>query len=81
MTQRPAGKRQIVLLLVSAALLAFQIALLQILATVTMEPPARFNARALRDETVKVFQSLRPIDPEMVANGRVGDNRAGIFRG
>ena len=33
MTQRPAGKRQIVLLLVSAALLAFQIALLQILAT------------------------------------------------
>ena len=29
-----------------------------------MEPPASFNADALRNEKVKVFQSIRPIEPE-----------------
>jgi glucose-6-phosphate 1-dehydrogenase len=41
--------------------------LLQILATITMEPPARFNDLAVRDETVKVFQSLRSFRPEEVS--------------
>nr|CRH05101.1 glucose-6-phosphate 1-dehydrogenase [Candidatus Magnetococcus massalia] len=39
--------------------------LLQVLATVTMEPPTSFDATAVRNETVKVLQSLRPI----TANG------------
>jgi glucose-6-phosphate 1-dehydrogenase len=40
--------------------------LLQILATIAMEPPARFNDLAVRDETVKVFQSLRSFIPDDV---------------
>jgi glucose-6-phosphate 1-dehydrogenase len=35
--------------------------LLQVLGTIAMEPPAIFNADAVRNETVKVFHSLRPI--------------------
>ena len=35
--------------------------LLQLLALVAMEPPAKFNASAVRDEKVKVLRSLRPI--------------------
>ena len=36
--------------------------MLQLLALVAMEPPTDFNATAVRDEKVKVFRSLRPID-------------------
>jgi len=36
--------------------------MLQLLALVAMEPPARFDATAVRDEKVKVLRSLRPID-------------------
>jgi glucose-6-phosphate 1-dehydrogenase len=36
--------------------------MLQLLALVAMEPPSQFNAAAVRDEKVKVFRSLRPID-------------------
>ena len=35
--------------------------LLQLLALVAMEPPAKFDASAVRDEKVKVLRSLRPI--------------------
>jgi glucose-6-phosphate 1-dehydrogenase len=35
--------------------------LLQLLALVAMEPPADFNATAVRDEKVKVLRALRPI--------------------
>jgi glucose-6-phosphate 1-dehydrogenase len=35
--------------------------LLQVLGTIAMEPPAVFNADAVRNETVKIFHSLRPI--------------------
>lgn len=35
--------------------------LLQVLGTIAMEPPAIFNADAVRNETVKVFHALRPI--------------------
>lgn len=35
--------------------------LLQVLGTIAMEPPAVFNADAVRNETVKVFHSLRSI--------------------
>jgi glucose-6-phosphate 1-dehydrogenase len=39
----------------------FQNHLLQLLALVAMEAPASFNADAVRNESVKVFQSIRPI--------------------
>jgi glucose-6-phosphate 1-dehydrogenase len=35
--------------------------LLQLLTLTSMEPPSAFNAKALRDEKVKVLQSIRPI--------------------
>ncbi|MDP4207911.1 MAG: glucose-6-phosphate dehydrogenase [Bacteroidota bacterium] len=35
--------------------------LLQIVALVAMEPPATSDARSIRNETLKVFQSLRPL--------------------
>lgn len=41
--------------------------LLQVLGLVAMEPPASVKADALRNETLKVFQSLRPIELDQVA--------------
>jgi glucose-6-phosphate 1-dehydrogenase len=38
--------------------------MLQLLALVAMEPPARFDKDAIRDEKAKVFRSLRHITPE-----------------
>jgi glucose-6-phosphate 1-dehydrogenase len=56
--------------------------LLQLLALVAMEPPAKFDAGAVRDEKVKVLRSLRPIDPESVASHTViGQYRAGAVGG
>ncbi len=40
--------------------------LLQVVGTIAMEPPPIFNATAVRNETVKVFQSLKPIKPSEV---------------
>ena len=40
--------------------------LLQVVGLIAMEPPPVFNADAVRNETVKVFQSLCPIPPEQV---------------
>ena len=45
--------------------------ILQLLALVAMEPPASFDATAVRDEKVKVFRSLRPIDASTVATHTV----------
>jgi glucose-6-phosphate 1-dehydrogenase len=41
--------------------------LLQVAATVAMEPPSRFEDKWVRDEKVKVFDSLRPIIGDDVA--------------
>jgi glucose-6-phosphate 1-dehydrogenase len=41
--------------------------LLQLLALVAMEPPATFEANALRDEKVKVLRSIAPLKAENVA--------------
>jgi len=41
--------------------------LLQLVAIVALEPPSKFEADAIRNEKLKIFQSLRPIDPENVA--------------
>jgi glucose-6-phosphate 1-dehydrogenase len=38
--------------------------LMQLLTVVAMEPPARLEADALRDEKVKVLRSIRPIPPD-----------------
>ena len=40
--------------------------LLQVLGTIAIEPPSFFNATDVRNETVKVFESLRPIKPSEV---------------
>ncbi|MFC3580791.1 glucose-6-phosphate dehydrogenase [Sphingomonas hylomeconis] len=56
--------------------------MLQLLALIAMEPPARFDGTAVRDEKAKVFRSLRQMTPEEVPNltvtgqyaaGAVGD--------
>jgi glucose-6-phosphate 1-dehydrogenase len=44
--------------------------LLQVLGFVAMEPPVSFSARALVDETVKVFNSIAPLRPEDVVRGQ-----------
>ncbi len=48
----------------------FQNHLLQLLTLVAMEPPAAFNARALRDEKVKVLQALRSPEAADVVFGQ-----------
>jgi glucose-6-phosphate 1-dehydrogenase len=40
--------------------------ILQMVGLVAMEPPSSLNSRSIRNETLKVFQSLRPIKPEEV---------------
>jgi glucose-6-phosphate 1-dehydrogenase len=56
--------------------------MLQLLALVAMEPPAQFDASAVRDEKVKVFRSLRRIDRTNVATTTViGQYQAGAVGG
>jgi glucose-6-phosphate 1-dehydrogenase len=45
--------------------------MLQLLALVAMEPPARFDATSVRDEKVKVLRSLRRIDTATAASHSV----------
>ncbi len=45
--------------------------MLQLLALVAMEPPSHFTATAVRDEKVKVLNSLRPIDGGRVSSHSV----------
>ena len=55
----------------------FQNHLLQLLTFVTMEPPARFEADAVRDEKVKVLRAIRAMTPEeVVANTLRGQYRS-----
>jgi len=44
--------------------------LLQVLALVAMEPPIAADARALRDEKVKVLRAVRPLEPGDVVRGQ-----------
>ena len=56
--------------------------MLQLLALVAMEPPSQFSAAAVRDEKVKVFRSLRPIDASSAASSTVtGQYTAGAVAG
>lgn len=49
----------------------FQNHILQLLALVAMEPPASFNADAVRNEKVKVLSAIRPIPADKVAEHTV----------
>jgi glucose-6-phosphate 1-dehydrogenase len=44
--------------------------LFQVLANLCMEPPARLDAEAMRDEKVKVLKSILPIDEKNLVRGR-----------
>ncbi|MFJ3307477.1 glucose-6-phosphate dehydrogenase [Streptomyces sp. NPDC086549] len=44
--------------------------LFQLMGFVAMEPPTTLEAKALRDEKEKVFQSLRPVEPAHVVRGQ-----------
>jgi glucose-6-phosphate 1-dehydrogenase len=44
--------------------------LFQVLGFVAMEPPTSLDAKHLRDEKVKVFDALKPIDPRHVVRGQ-----------
>ncbi len=56
--------------------------MLQLLALVAMEPPARFDPTSVRDEKVKVLRSLRPIDRSTVEDHSVrGQYGAGAIAG
>jgi len=55
---------------------------LQLLALVAMEPPARYDSAAVRDEKVKVLRSLRPMTRDDVAQCSVkGQYAAGAVGG
>jgi glucose-6-phosphate 1-dehydrogenase len=45
--------------------------ILQLVALIAMEPPARFDGTAIRDEKAKVFRSLRKMNPEDVPHATV----------
>lgn len=52
--------------------------MLQLLALVAMEPPASFDATAIRDEKVKVLRSLRAL---RAGDSVIGQYRAGAIQG
>jgi glucose-6-phosphate 1-dehydrogenase len=56
--------------------------ILQLVALIAMEPPARFDKDAIRDEKAKVFRSLRVMTPEDVPHNTVtGQYGAGAVDG
>ena len=63
--------------------------LMQVLAIVAMEPPARFDSRDVRDEKVKVLRAVRPFDRDTAgqwalraqySEGWVGGERVPAYR-
>ncbi|MCX5797650.1 MAG: glucose-6-phosphate dehydrogenase [Elusimicrobia bacterium] len=58
----------------------FQNHMLQLLALVAMEPPSSFAADRVRDEKIKVFRALKPLDPAAPGQGVVLGQYAG-YRG
>ncbi len=56
--------------------------MLQLVALVAMEPPSHYDARAIRDEKVKVLRSLRKIErTEVAAHTVIGQYATGAIRG
>jgi len=55
---------------------------MQVLALTAMEPPASFNADAVRDEKVKLLRSVHPLDPDQLERSVVrGQYTAGEING
>jgi glucose-6-phosphate 1-dehydrogenase len=50
--------------------------LLQVLGLVAMEPPVSLSANSLRDEKVKVFQTMKPLDTRHVVRGQYDGYRS-----
>ncbi len=50
--------------------------LFQVLGFLAMEQPTSLEARPLRDEVHKVFETIRPIDPQLVVRGQYEGYRA-----
>jgi len=50
--------------------------LFQVLGFIAMEPPTSLREKAVRDETSKVFDSMKPIDPRRVVRGQYEGYRA-----
>lgn len=52
--------------------------LMQLICLIAMEPPAKFDPDAVRDEKLKVIRSLKPVDHEDIVRGqyRAGDGNA-----
>jgi len=50
--------------------------LLQVLGLVAMEPPVSLSAKSLRDEKVKVFQTMKPLDVRHVVRGQYDGYRS-----
>ncbi|MCX7645460.1 MAG: glucose-6-phosphate dehydrogenase [Rhodobacteraceae bacterium] len=48
--------------------------LMQLLCLIAMEPPARFDPDAVRDEKVKVIRALDPVAPEEIVRGQYQAN-------
>lgn len=56
--------------------------LLQVAALVAMEPPTTIEATSIRNETLKVFQSLRPLNPDDLTHHVIrGQYTAATVRG
>ena len=51
--------------------------LTQVLSLVAMEPPVSFDAEAIRDEKVKVLQSIRPLEGDDIVLGQYEAGEAG----
>jgi len=44
--------------------------LMQLLCLIAMEPPAKFDPDAVRDEKLKVIRALQPVDPHHIVRGQ-----------
>ena len=55
--------------------------IMQIIGMIAMEPPVGFKAEFIRDEKLKIFQSIRPMDEEHIKNytvrGQYGPGKIG----
>ncbi|MBU2962148.1 glucose-6-phosphate dehydrogenase [Citreicella sp. C3M06] len=55
--------------------------LMQLLCLIAMEPPAKFDADAVRDEKLKVIRALDPIDPDQIVRGQyTSDGEVASYR-
>jgi glucose-6-phosphate 1-dehydrogenase len=50
--------------------------LMQLLCLIAMEPPARFDPDAVRDEKLKVIRALEPVEPHHIVRGQYGADPA-----